>query len=652
VTKKHEVAKSGSLLSRQKRNLKLVFSKDSTWSIYLIVILLGYLFLTLLSINGSSINELVDGKTGVLIGQDRPIRSDEFLRSTPFDLNRIVSTRSSGVSTLSAPSFDGPGIDSYDSLHPERIVLSILFSGSQLFAAHWWLPALILLIGLPLFLRKLNLQTSTSIAIGIVVLFSPSVVWWSNAIAEIVGRVALGCGLLLLGLGKTKLKSTLYGFFGCICITGAITDYQPWVIVVFLFFGVVMASIFLRQIKKIAFIGAGILLGMVPVVLFLIDKWPIIQIMKNTIYPGARRFQSGSVTAFNWAFSAPNDWSLLHPSSMIASNQSEFSLGYLFFIVPALYYGFTNRTRHSRDFTVIAATTIYLILLAWSFAPIPDIPFNPLKVIGPERCLTITTTLAPILFGVFLARRNISLPSLKLKEKIVDSQADVGRSAPLLLGVIAAFLTLIGSLSVKESVTPFPIFLVMIVCLIVGAVVWLIVKDGKHLAKGLNAFAFIAFIICVPVNPVVGSIQNFYQMDVTRTIENVKSDKAWASDSFFLDAILSATGKNQISGQQNSGPDIHAWRIIDPAGKYQSLWNAGSSYVEVKFANDQSSPVVTKPGPDQISVTLNPCSTEAKTLNLGFVASRSALSNSCLTTISNPPLQYLGNPVWLYRVRS
>ena len=184
--------------------LSKVSRKDPLWTGYIFTISTGFLLLSLLGIHGSSLNLLVSDSSSILIGNDRPIRSDEFLRSTPFELNRILHPTSSGVSQLSEASLNEPGVGYYELLRPERFLLSILLSGPQLFAALWWLPHYLLFLGVPLFLRSIKLQTKLAIPIAIIVAFSPSVVWWSNSIAGIVGRVALASGLIILSIDKKR----------------------------------------------------------------------------------------------------------------------------------------------------------------------------------------------------------------------------------------------------------------------------------------------------------------------------------------------------------------------------------------------------------------------------------------------------------------
>jgi hypothetical protein len=625
--------------------------KDIPWSLYLFIVTIGYLLLSLSGVHGSSLNILTGENNSILIGVDRPIRSDEYLRSTPFELNRIFFQTSSGVSQFSKSSINEPGNGLYEILRPERFFLSIFLSGSQLFAALWWVPHLLLFLGVPIFLRSIKLQTKFAIPITIILAFSPSVVWWSNYIAGIVGRVALASGLIILSIKKGKASKLLLGFFGTYLLSGSFVEYAPWVIVVVIFFASIgLLEFFGREVRPTSTI-IGMTLGLVPLGFFIIEKVSIFLTMAQTIYPGTRRFEGGAINIFNWAFSAPLQWGLLKPEvGILASNHSELSLGFLIFLVPAIFLIMQKIYSKKISFKILIFSQIYLFLLAWSFIPIPKVGVNPLELVSPGRALTVTTTLAPLFFAIVLAYRNEDAGlSRKTKERFnyEDKSMQV-----VLLSTLSFYLTYSAVLTLKNSVAPFSIPIAALTALAIAiAIGFLINNNNKSILYGLWIFSTISFLLGVAVNPVVKGVENLYKLNISQVLGSNDSKKSWGSNSIYIDALLTLNGKNQISGQQLNGPESEMWELIDPTKSYVDIWNVGASYVQLTFDQSKAAPTISRLSGDQILISINPCSEFAKKIDLGFIVSVAELSNKCLASMPIKQASYLGNTLRIYKIQ-
>jgi hypothetical protein len=619
---------------------------------YSVIIFTGFTFLSALSIHGSSLGLLSGSNEDVLLGANRGIRADEFFRSSPFLISQIFFPNSNGISELSASTVDFKGFDSFEVLHFDRVILDFLFSGSQLFAAYWWLPFLSLFIGLPLFLKTLGLRTSFAIMITVIVAFSPSVVWWSNSIAGIIGKASLGSALVILAFRKKGLQSLALGFLGTYFASGLSTDYTPWVIVSILFFLPIVAvhiSPFLKAPKDSFFSLAGIFIGVLPFVYFLYTKYSIYAVITETVYPGTRRFLPGSPSALNWSFSGPLNWSLLNPTEILSSNQSEASLGFLFFILPAFFVAFFQYEKKNFDGIIITSSSVYFTLLAWSVLPIPTFSLNPLQVVSPERALTVTSTLAPIFLGIVMSRfSNSKVPVNHTKNKLQDKSSEYSYGR-ILFGTLGASMTLWSSFSIKAVLQPVPYFLIIATSILVGYLVYLL-SSTKSIKLGLTLSMILSLTLGLPVNPVVKGLDSIFQSEISVSIKNINSGSLWASDNFAVDAILTANGKSQLSGQQLTGPNKEMWQILDPSSQYNNFWNSGASYVGLQFVDSENPPEITKPAQDIIQIKLNPCSTVSKTLKLRYLISSNDLKMACLKKLNTIPVNYTGIPFWLYEI--
>jgi hypothetical protein len=104
-----------------------VFTANSFYS-YLAIVLSTYVALFASRVSGSSMGMLSDSGQGLLAGANRPIRSDEYLRGTPTEVGAINFPDSPGVSLLSSPGFDEPGIEEFELLRPERFLIAPLIN--------------------------------------------------------------------------------------------------------------------------------------------------------------------------------------------------------------------------------------------------------------------------------------------------------------------------------------------------------------------------------------------------------------------------------------------------------------------------------------------------------------------------------------------
>ncbi len=86
-----------------------------------------------------------------------------------------------------------------------------------------------------------------------------------------------------------------------------------------------------------------------------------------------------------------------------------------------------------------------------------------------------------------------------------------------------------------------------------------------------------------------------------------------ASDDPFVSALLVANGAPSITGWQITGPRQELWRVLDPDGSDEELWNRGASYLRMTFDGAPGTePVIANPNPDIIQVSLDPCAIPAE----------------------------------------
>jgi hypothetical protein len=614
---------------------------------YILVVLLGYIFLILLRLNGSSMGLLSDNGEGLLVGASRWIRSDEYLRGTPTEIGALLHPGSPGISLLSSQGFDEPGIDAFELLRPERFVIQVLLGGDYGFSAIWWLPALLVLVGVPLLLKQFQLPLNISVAIGLIIVLSPAVVWWSNGIASIIGRMSLGVALIIMASCSKGWRVWVLTFLGGWVASGVAMDYQPWSIVASLFFSpIVLYFIFQKRKLVVPMVLSGIL-SLIPLMYFLYSKLDVFQVMSSTLYPGQRRVTSGLANAWNWSMAAPQQWSLLNPDGIIYSNQSEISMGYFLFIFPALFFAYTSITSVQKFGLREIVLGSYLIATSWAFVSYPEIPFNPLSLVSPERALPFVTTLAPLVFGLLYANRILVSKTHGEDDFVQGRQSDLWSKIALAIFVM---LSTFGSSQTMEGVVlNFSAPIAFVVAVLCGLITFMIISS-RFTSKGVWSFAALALLIAGPVNPIAQGTAPLTDNSLTKAIAGLDSDGVWASDGIHLDAILIANGKPSVSGQQLTGPNKDQWRLIDPQGLSEPIWNAGASFVVISWDSTLLTPEISRPLHDTILIRTSPCSAAMEKLSLGVVLSRTQQTAPCLIESAIGSVEYLGGPVFIYEI--
>lgn len=178
--------------------------------IFIVISLFGITSSSLKFIQTSdaSVSQIATGT----FGEPRNIRTDEYMRATPWDLGVLKSGNADFTSPLadSSNSLVYPDPDSaintlnaVDTIWPRAIPgIGI----DQEFAFAWWTPVLLALIFLPLFLRETGVGTLVAIAATTLIVTSPVNVWWSLWISPIIGYSSFAAYLYLIITKKSGLK--------------------------------------------------------------------------------------------------------------------------------------------------------------------------------------------------------------------------------------------------------------------------------------------------------------------------------------------------------------------------------------------------------------------------------------------------------------
>lgn len=627
------------------------------WISSLIVIYAG---LITFGVSNSSLSFLsIDGasRPGLVFNSPQPVRSDEFLRSTPLALGELKG--GSGVSKFDSQNSpiileirDGYANKIFTWTSPRYLFASgakTFLNDESAFSAICWFPIFLLLVFLPLFLLKLGVTAEISILISVMVLLSTSSNWWSLWPAAILTWPIVGSYLAVTGLEKITLNPGKKGFFfglfsiliGICFLLQSAFEYAPWAIplnlfVLMLTLGYIKENSVLLKSGKRFLASFIVVLGLLLAVKIAVNR-SAFSITLETVYPGARRFVSGG-SGLEY-LSGNLSWALQRQLP-ITSNQSELAnsglelLLLIFSFMPLVYL---FRKTLGKNLALMYGALVLIPFFLWIIAPWPSslVDLNPLRFISPDRIAQIIGLPSIVLFGLFATLFRKS----HFQDGILERQIKRGL---VCIALIPIFVLVIDSNKgfatlFNEGVIPpkyvwfgalFAVFSIYVALI------------AKNVWVAFTPLLMISFLNVYAVNPIViglGDLRNSSSAQLVNQL--VESDQQlWASDNFWVDALLMSNGANLASGQQLSGPNAKAYELLDPKNEFIESWNRGASYVSFIWL-DKGDTEISSPSADQIRIAIDPCSSDVSSLEIKWIVSSRPLSNDCST--------FRGDVIWM-----
>ncbi|HWB35064.1 MAG TPA: hypothetical protein VHA75_03475, partial [Rugosimonospora sp.] len=299
-----------------------------------------YVVLVLAGVTLSSIGLLREDPAhpqGIQIGAALPIRSDEYLTTTPLNLGVAATGSTASLNPLTAEhgftSQLSSGPVSSIVLFDATVLRAGLFLPDQwVIAARWWLPFLLLFLGAPAFFRNLTGNRHIGWFAAALMVGSPASAWWSFSQLGMLGFTI--AGLAALQNAATRWEQRRRGVAVAWAATAAVLlartplHYQPWAIVVAATVVLVGVAALVadrsrrrRNAAMVAVVGGSALALFGAVVL---ENWSSVQATLHTVYPGAR-VATGGPMPFQEIFGAPLLGRLEHLGVTGQTNPSEIS---------------------------------------------------------------------------------------------------------------------------------------------------------------------------------------------------------------------------------------------------------------------------------------------------------------------------------------
>lgn len=637
-----------------RRSRSALRASRGAW-IFPAVVMLAVLVLGLLRLSGSSLSIYATGlgatedEAGVLAGPARNIRSDEWNVRTPWVLRQaelgFPDEVPSAVGTHDVTVLADLPTSGWEAiLRPHTLAYRFL-DVSRAFAVEWWTYHAVQLLGVYALLLALTRRPLLSALGSSLVTFSPATQWWAApGTFATVGYGCLTAALVLWAVGAARpaarLALAVAAGWAAACFLVAL--YVPWLIGTALVVGPVVAGALvarladpvgrrrtLRALAVVVPVSGVIAAGLFGA--FLLGHRDAVRAISGTVYPGDQAEQQAGTGSPPALLGGAFDYfaSGTRVEAVNDTNQSENASGLLLLLpvaVACAAHAARGRFRASpAAYPLIGSLMGGGVLLAWTVLPVPGWAggLALLTRIPPQR-LFLPVALASAVAVALLANYHLS------------SGKRLG-PAPLLAGTgafAAVQLWAASDYTVDGSGINLGLATLFVLVVVAGTGLAL----GPRPVVGLAVLAGFCLWQASFIHPLQRGTDPLTDGPVRNMVERVAAGRpasgwiVFGGDPLLL-GTLTAAGINTLSAI-SPYPDADAWRVLDPAGEFEDVWNR---YTRVSFFAVAGEPNFKLLQPDSITVTVDPCDAKLANLGVEFLIAQNAELTGCVQPVDELP---------------
>lgn len=617
-------------------SLHFYFDIKKLWDFFFmkryIIGTITFIFIVVNGYHGSSISvyehaiqpSVVNEENMPFLGTYRAIRSDEFLVDTPSIFSQVESNEN--LSDVNSSLMANESLVTLFPALPTKTLAVLLkphYMGylflplEQAFSFAWFLPYFAMFFGLFELFRYITKDKKGYSLFGSILLtLSPGILWWGIPQIFIYGILATICFKKFLDAKNWKLKllfSMLLGWMGACYVA---TVYPAWMIPYGYLFLIFFIWLWVKN-KKAGVWKHIYFLYLIPMILVMavllvpvfIENLSIIEMMGNTVYPGARVSTGGD--AWQWLYHYIP--SILY-SVKDVSNASEFSQVISLYPLPILlgtYQAFKNFKNKNNDLLLNLLLVVAIGLTVWNYIDI--------SIFAKLSLLSMSTTsraqLIPSIACVFILVIMLSNYSQKYSFNIKNVIFSV------LLSLITVFI------GIEACKVYLPEFMNLKVVLITGSlfavIMYLFIRN-----KDKTNILFMAILSCVlifqglTVNPLTKGIGALYDKPLFQEIRKIledDKDSVWmsADSPLHMQSAMIANGA-KVLNSTNFHPNFDFWYKLDEKKQFEDIYNRYSHVIINIVQTDTQMTLVT---PDAIQVNLS--YKDIAKLNVKYIVSTS-----------------------------
>lgn len=616
---------------------------------YVLAVFFG---MTTSSIGMGHLRQDPENPIGTQWGDSSFIRSDEYNAYSPIALSVMATGGAPTLSAMGARAdlvhrFTSGGVfESVVFFDSALLKLGTFLPDASVFAAHWWLPTLLLLLFTPKWFEQVGgTRRMGWLAAGLIVL-SPAVAWWSMMPVALVAYTLTGASLMLSSYHRLaasrRITGVLAGVAGGILIAGMPSFYTPWSILLGLPVVAASALWILSRAGTWWSRARPVLLAGGTAAVFgvglLLENREGLNALFSTVYPGSRR-SSGEAQPFALLFGAPSLSPLQDGSVPIQANASELSTSFTvaFIWVAVLLAGASMLPGIRRGIAAWTVLAFGLVWLGWTLVDLGELgeKLPLLNLVPSVRSAQVVGILAVISLALFL--------SLLGRQRW---------NTAIVAAVLCGAATVYAGSQVQTQYLPDLRFITIVAAGAAVAVAVLFVTRIPGRSWPVVLTLVLAALPVYRANPVVFGLGDLRDSSTAEALfsagrEARSEGTYWASNLGSFDTVALANGVPSLSGLQRSGPRSDMWERIDPDAEFEEAWNRGGGYIPFGWTPGEETRITTD-GFDLTFVHIDPCTLAAAVPELGHIASTVELDERCLE--ADGTLEWSGQQVYVYEV--
>ncbi len=558
-----------------------------------------FILCIIFEISGSSIGcwkdflgqqELNDG---VILGESRTIRSDEWSVLTPmtfsqaFDGFKYFSNLIRGGNTDVFIVYGLPVLNPAQIFRPFQI--GFLFLGLAKGLSFFWCGRFIALFMVTFELGMIltNRKKLLSFVMATLITLAPIIQWWFavNGIVEIFVFGELAVILLHKYMNTQNIKKRcLYLLCMIICAGGYIlVIYPAWQIPMFYVFLALAISVIITNRKKCKINKKDIISILIALLIFICcmgyifaTSMDTIKSVMNTVYPGSRAETGGH--AISKYFQYPSNIFFPYNQEGIETNVCEEATMFTLFPIGIILSIINLIKSKKKDIFLITLLIIYGFLSLWCIIGFPKIiaKLTLMSNVPSDRAI-----LAVGFIDILILIRSISNKEIPTKKLIAIITS-------IILSIIISILCKKFNPNYIETKRLLKIFLIN------TCIFYLLFRFQAKYMKGILCCGIIPIMIISGgmVNPIRKGIDVIYNSEIIKQIQSIQKQEngKWIveGESYHTGNYILMAGI-PIINSTNTYPDMEKWHMIDTENKYEKVYNR-YAHITIKIKNKDEIP--------------------------------------------------------------
>ena len=580
-------------------------------------------------INNSEVSD------GVILGESRGIRSDEWAVNTPMAFSQkfndsefpYFSTIIRGALTDVFIVYGQPTWNIVSIYRPFQ--LGYLFFGIAKGLSFFWCARFIFLFLVSFEMMMLITKKNRMLSFigAMLITLAPIVSWWFaiNGLVEMLIAGQLAVILLDKYMLTDSIKKRWIYLIGIAICAGTylLTFYPSWQIpIIYVVLGLAIwvliknwknCKMSKKDILPIAVVAICFILSMVYVFTKSLDT---IKLVLNTVYPGSRLETGGG--QINRFISYPATMFFGIKEAGVIPNVCEQATFFTLFPMGIILTGVVFFREKKKDKLLIILTILLCFFSIWCISGFPEILA---KITMLSNSQSFRTFLVIGLIQILMLIRALSLMENPISRKVA---------------IPVSILLTIWICIVNKAIYPeyLGILLISIMAIVLVTLFYLCFRYHTKWGKRLFAIGIsLVMILCGGIiNPIRTGNDVIYNQNITKQIQQIEEQESgiWIFEgvSFPYMNLPIMAGAPTINST-NTYPDMEKWKKVDPEGKYEDVYNR-YAHIRIDLTTEETSFELTTPDTFTVKLNIN----DTKTLDIKYVITSNDLTKFNTDTIS------------------